>query len=223
MGWEGLVRWKAKSKDAILQCVMRRRKEIKSLPLNDEKIREHLCTSDLKVIDVIYKTCTKTLYHEEERTKAIDSKGASTLAMIGVSLSLVFSLGGLLIEKITNQPLLFIESPILWLVLFYSSASATLFISAIYTLCSIRTRSDWRWLKDSDIFHQQMIEDGECVYKRYIITHVWKIYQNNFRVNEKKGSLLRIGQILYIGALFQLLPIIAMIALYSMKKGGIIL
>ena len=191
-----------------------------SFTLSDEQIREHLRTEDSTVIESIYKTCTETLYKEEERTKAIDTKGSSTLAMIGVSLSLVFSLGGLLIEKISNLSLPYIGCPVPPLVFCYISASATFFISGIFTLLSIRARSDWRWLRDTDIFHEQMIEEGDCVYKRYIITHVWKVYQNNFLVNEKKGSLLKKGQIIYIAALFQLLPIIAIIGLYSLKKGG---
>ena len=193
---------------------------VESFALSDDQIRKNLCTNELPLINAIYNTCAETLYKEEDRSKAIDTKGASTLGMLGVSLSLVFSLGGLLIDKISNLPLPYVGCPVPWLVFFYGSTSATLFIAAIITLFSIRVRSDWRGVKDSDLFHGQMIEEGEGPYKRYLSTHFWKVYKNNFRVNETKGKYLKAGQILYIIALFQLLPIIVIIGLYSLRKGG---
>jgi hypothetical protein len=186
--------------------------------LNDEEITESLRTNDEKLIDTVYETCLNLFYKEEDRSKAIDAKGSTLLGMSGLSTGVVFSLGGILIEKITNIALPIIGCPIPWMVLFYFTSSLTLLSSIFFALLSIRARSDWRWLKDTDIFRSDMIESGVGPYKRYVITHAWKVYRNNFYVNEKKANFLKIGNVLFAAALFQLLPIVGIIALYSLKR-----
>lgn len=160
-----------------------RSKEEQAFTLNDAEIIERLRTNDEDIIDEIHKTCFDILYKEEERTKFIDSKGSSLIGIIGLSSSLVFTLGGILIEKITNVTFPVIGCPIPWLVLLYISSSITLLIAIFYSFLTVRARSDWRWLKDQDIFHNSMIEQGIKPYKRYMATHAWYIFQNNFRIN----------------------------------------
>jgi hypothetical protein len=190
--------------------------------LSEDEIIERLRTDDSEVINTIYQTCLELLTKEDERSKLIDTKGSALLGMSGLSASVVFSLGGILIEKIINIPLLVIGCPIPSLVIFYFTSSATLLLTLLFTLLAIRTRSDWRDMKDEDIFQVRMIEEGINPYKRYMTVHAWKIYQNNFSVNEKKGRNLKIAHWLFFGALLQLLPIILIIGLYSSTRGGIL-
>lgn len=189
--------------------------------LNDDEIIERLRTDDSKIIDTIHKTCLDLLTEEDDRTKLIDTKGSALLGMSGLSASVVFSLGGILIEKISNIPLPIIGCPIPWLVLFYITSSLTLLLSILFALLAIRSRSDWRSMKDEDIFRADMIKEGINPYKRYMTVHAWKIYTNNFIVNEKKGKNLKIGHLLFFIALLQLLPIILIIGLYAYMKGGL--
>ncbi len=186
--------------------------------LKDEEIIENLRTDDREVIDAVYRICFEVLYKEDERSKAIDAKGSTLLGMSGLSTGVVFSLGGLLIEKINNIDLPFIGCPIPWLVFFYFTSSITLLGSIFFALLSIKARSDWRCLKDTDIFRGDMIEAGNGPYKRYVSTHAWKVYRNNFWINEKKGTILKIGQFCFAAGLFQLLPIACVIAMYSLYR-----
>ncbi len=189
--------------------------------LNEDEIIERLRTNDSEIIDTIHKTCLDLLADDDDRTKLIDSKGSALLGMSGLSASVVFSLGGILIEKVSNTPLPIIGCPIPWLVFFYITSSLTLLLSLLFALLAIRSRSDWRSMKDEDIFRTDMIKEGIKPYKRYMAVHAWKIYSNNFNVNEKKAKNLRIGHWLFFIALFQLLPIIFIIGLYAYMKGGI--
>jgi hypothetical protein len=188
--------------------------------LSEEEIIERLRTDDTAIIDEIHKTCFDILYKEEEHTKFIDSKGSSLIGIIGLSSSLVFTLGGILIEKITNVNFPIIGCPIPWLVLLYFSSSLTLLIAIFYSFLTVRVRADWRWLKDEDIFHNGMIAQGIKPYKRYMSVHAWKIFQNNFKINESKAINLKRAQLLFIIALGQLIPIIVFLSLYALKKGG---
>ncbi len=193
-----------------------------SFQLSEDEIIERLRTEDSEIINTIYKTCLDLLDKEDERSKLIDTKGSTLLGMSGLSASVVFSLGGILIEKIINEPLPIIGCPIPSLVIFYFTSSATLLLTLLFALLAIRTRSDWRDMKDEDIFKTEMIEEGINPYKRYITVHAWNIYRNNFDINEKKAKNLKIAHWLFFGALFQLLPIILIIGLYSSTRGGLL-
>lgn len=191
--------------------------------LSDAEIIERLRTDDKDIINEIHKTCFDILYEEEERTKFIDSKGSSLIGIIGLSSSLVFTLGGILIEKISNVNLPIIGCPIPLLVFMYFSSSLTLLIAIIFLFFAVKTRSDWRWLKDEDIFggeKGEMIDQGINPYKRYMSVHAWMIFRNNFDINENKANYLKKAQCLFIIALVQLIPIIVVLGLYALKKGG---
>lgn len=197
-----------------------RTKEETTFTLSDDEILERLSTDDEHIIGEIHKTCFDVLYKEEERTKFIDSKGASLIGIIGLSSSLVFTLGGILIEKITNVNFPMIGCPIPWLVFLYISSSLTLLMAILWSFLAVKTRSDWRWLDDKDIFHDEMIREGINLYKRYMAAHAWYIFKNNFKINENKAGRLKSAQLLFMFALFQLIPIIVIIGLYALKKGG---
>lgn len=188
--------------------------------LTDDQIIERLRTENKEIVNEIYKICMDILFKEDDRIDSIDSKGSTLIGLVGLSASLVFGLGGILIEKVENLKLPIVGLPMPWLVILYLSASLTLLFSIIYSFRAIRARSDWRWLCDEDLFNEQMICEGINHYKRYLSVHFWKIYENNFRINETKGAHLKAAQRLFVAGLIQLIPIIGIIALYSLKKGG---
>lgn len=192
----------------------------KQFALSEDEIIERLRTDDIDVINTIHEMCLDVLYKEEDRTKSLDAKGSTLLGMSGLSSTLVFSLGGLLIEKIKAVTLPVIGDPVQGIGFFYISSSVTLLLSILFALLSVRARADFRSLKDEDIFRGDMIDAGIGPYKRYIATHAWKVYQNNFMINEKKGKHLRTGHVLFFAGLLQLLPIILIIGLYAFMKGG---
>ncbi|MBI5663468.1 MAG: hypothetical protein HZC49_00040 [Nitrospirae bacterium] len=194
--------------------------DTKQFTLSEDEIIERLRTDDPEIVDTIHTMCLDVLYKEEDRTKSLDAKGSTLLGMSGLSSSLVFSLGGLLIEKIKAVTLPVIGDPVQGIGCFYISSSVTLLLSILFALLSVRARADFRQMKDEDIFRTDMIEAGNGPYKRYMATHAWKVYQNNFMINEKKGNHLRTGHVLFFAGLLQLLPIIIIIGLYAFMKGG---
>jgi hypothetical protein len=201
--------------------VLKKQSQNESYALSIEKIQELLKIDNTRVIKEIYKIVFDMLYEENERSKQIDSKGSSFIGLIGLSTSLVFSLGGLLIEKITNVHLPVIGCPMPLLVTFYFTTSITLLLSIFYSYYAIKIRSNWRWLNDVDIFQEAVLkEESANYYRRYMITHAWTVFRTNFKVNETKGKFLKYSQALFVCALIQLAPIIMILGFYALKKGG---
>lgn len=203
----------------------KRLSEDRSFNLTEEELKKRLEIEDRELVNELYAIVSRVLYEENERQKQIDTKGGSSIAIIGLSTSLVFSLGGLLIEKIDNVQLPILGCPIPWLVFFYISTSITLLASMVFAYKAIRARSDWRWFSEADIFNEEVLKEKKSqpqFFKRYMIEHMWKLYKTNFGVNETKGRALKRCQLLFIVGLIELMPIIVIIGLYALKNGGVL-
>lgn len=204
----------------LLKKIFRKVKQ-EEYRLEDDEINKRLCIEDSSIVDEIHKTCIDMLQEENRRTEHIDSKSTSFAGIIGLSSGLVFSLGGILIEKITNTEIPFFGCPIPWLVSFYLSSFLTLLVALCFCVRAFLVRTDFRGLNDVDIFHEEMLGDEDTTqYKRYMTTHIWKVFRTNFKINNTKAKNLKISQITFTIGLMQLVLIMAIIGLYSLKKGG---
>lgn len=193
------------------------------MALTDDQIIERLRIEDEAVITAVYGVCLDLLYKEEERAKNLDTKGSTLLGVSGLTSTVVFSLGGLLIEKVSNLELPVIGKPLPILSSLYVTSSITLLACILMAVLAIRARSDWKWIDDNDVFHDGIIAGSINEYKRYLAVHYWSIKSKNFHINESKGKTLRAGYWLFFAALIQILPIVSIIGLYSYTKGTCIM
>lgn len=202
-----------------MHFVSRRKEE--SFKLSIEKVIENICTDEIKIIDSLYNLVFHLLNKEDERLSSLDSKGSNILGMAGVALALIFSLGGLLIEKIEDTSLIFLNSVVYILSILYILTNFLLLISIIFAVFSVRARSDFKTVSDVDIFTKE-ISKGENYYKRYIVAHFWQIYQNNFIINERKGFWLKYSYWFFTLSMVFLLLISITIGLYSLNKHSLL-
>ena len=188
--------------------------DVYRLPM--DKIKENLRIEDSATIEDIYQTCLRLLSDEYEQTSKIDGKATSLFGMIGVTITLVFSVGALVIGEICKMapP---VPKCIPWLATFYVLATFLEFVSIFMVLGSMRVRSDWRAISDKSLFRKDVIEKGNDFFRRYMITHMWRIYTNNYRINERKAKMLYLGQLFYfISIVFLFLMIIILTVCFSM-------
>lgn len=197
----------------------RRTKPNPAFALSDDDILERLRINDKEVVASVYGICLDLLYKEEDRSKNLDTKGSTLLGVSGLTSTVVFSLGGLLIEKIANVSLPFIGKPMWLLSLLYATSSITLLCCILAAILAIRARSDLKWINEEDVFKEEVISSDVNTYKRYMAAHYWSILRNNFTINETKGRRLKAGYWLFFVALIQILPIIVIIGTYSYQKG----
>jgi len=182
--------------------------------LSDDEIRDTLCIKDLNTIMAIYDTSQKLYEEEIKRTSTLEDKSKNLLNGVGVILGIVFSVGGLTIDKIKNIPLPLIGCPRPYLSILYIMLGIFLVAAGIFSYKSMIIRKDWKTMNEVDIFRKDVVLEGEAFYKRYMITHVWKIYKNNFLINEKKAYWLGLGQKLFVVCLFILVIMVIIIGIY---------
>ena len=195
-------------------------KNKKTYTLDPKIITKTLKTADEDVVNEVYRLCYEMMLKEEERYSTIESKGWSLFGMIGLVITIILTVGGLLIEKVKNIPVYFIECPLSWLVGFYTLTFTFALIASSLTLWALRIRSDYGWVSDQDVFQKNKIADGIISYKQYTAVHYWRIFIKNFEINMVKAKHLRIAQIFFFLSLSVLVPIIFIISLYILKKGG---
>lgn len=190
----------------------------KSFKLSIDDVINKICINNLQSINTLYDLNLKLIDKEAERMSALDSKGSNVFGMAGVALALIFSLGGLLIEKIENRPLFFTDRPVEILTALYMITVFLLLTSVLFALFAVKARSDIKTVTDSDIFTTAIDKEDEVVYKRYLIAHYWLIYQNNFLINELKGRWLKWAYRFFAMSMVFLLVISFIIGFYSIGK-----
>lgn len=188
--------------------------------LSIDEVMNNICTNDENIINTLYDLNLKLLDKEDGRFSALDSKGSNILGMAGVALALIFSLGGLLIEKIGNRPLFFTDRPAVILSILYMITVSLMLVSVIFAFLAVRARTDIKTVKDEDIFTKEITSNDENYYKRYLIAHYWLISQNNFLVNEIKGRWLKCSHWFFAASMVFLLMISTIIGLYSLNKAN---
>ncbi|MBA7529706.1 hypothetical protein ES705_21904 [subsurface metagenome] len=150
--------------------------------LKIEEIIERLRTNDRGIIDDIYNMALTLFESEEKRMKVIDTKGNYIMGIAGIALSLMFALAGYHPDRISSSQVILV----LYFITFMS------FIGSLMTaLYVIAPRSDYKTVNEENLFNKKEINEGQNVYRRFITTHIWTIFQNNFRINERKGRRLR--------------------------------
>lgn len=183
--------------------------------LNIDDLRERLRIDDKEIVDNIYSVCYGLIKEEEERRSGLDSKAYNLIGIVGVCITLVFGFGGILIKEIKDP---------LWLivmVMLYLGTIMFAFVALLFALNVAKARSNFRSINDEDIFQKEMIQKDVITYKRYLISHFWQIYQNNFAINESKGTSLKSSFRMFLFAIISLSLIVFTVSKYVLLKGGL--
>lgn len=182
--------------------------------LSIEEIMTRLEIEDEQVINEIYEITRKQLSEEEGRRSSIDSKANNLAGMIGVYLSVLFGLTGLDLSKFLFK----VESN--YALLLYTAVCLLATVALMFALWAARARSDLRKIAESDVFNADVIKEGILFYKRYMATHYWTVYRNNFTINENKGSLLKRAYLCFSATVI-LLTVLAITSTidYKNKRG----
>ncbi len=183
--------------------------------LSIEQIIERLRIKDPRIIETVYSLSYNLVQQESDRQVNLDEKANNFLGLIGVYMTLVFGLGGLIVTDI--------KSPI-WintLVPLYLGSLLFSFVALFYAFQSMKTRSDFKSISEEDVFHEQMIQEEESSFKRYLTSHFWEVYRNNFQINEHKGAELKKSARMFLFSLGFLLALIVFLSFYALQKGGI--
>jgi hypothetical protein len=193
----------------------------KTIPprLTKAEIRERLCLASSGLVEEIHALALRQNTAEDQRETrlGLDGKAQGLMATAGLSLTVAFTFGGLLLQSPK-----YIEPLGLWLgraVLgLYAIALLLGLLASIWAVRALFVRDGYRAVTDDDVFNKAMLEsvDREAhadsdkakrLYRRFITVQHWTVYRHHFDVHERKAELIKRGQWFFVGFLVSLLLI----------------
>jgi len=191
-----------------------REKEEPLFQLEIGDISNILDIENKEIIDTTFETVKILQEKLKDTTSVIDSKATNLFGMVSISVSLITYFASTILEE-TKIGLLFYI-----LILLFITVIFLMITSNILSLRAFRARSDWREIKDTDVFREEMIKSEARLHKIFLITAFWQIYIRNYQINEEKGKELKRAQKYLAWALFLLLPIFIFLIINIELQGG---
>lgn len=188
-------------------------------PLTEKQLRERLAINSPELMHELLALVQTQISSEVGRQTRLDAKSASLLTASGLSLTVAFTFGGLLI----SQPKVF--SAII-IVAFGFAIFSGLF-AAIYAVRALRVSDEYQTAHEETLFDASMLQEaneppalrhedmtdaekrvfGVMEYRKFIVPHLWTIVQDHRGIHERKGALIRRGQFCLLGFLGALLVV----------------
>lgn len=160
----------------------------------------------------VYDVAKMQLANEEKRETNLSAKAVSLLSVTGLSLTVAFTFGGVLLQRpvylaaLGGWRYLFVVAP-------YALALIAGMAASLFALRALAVRSDYRSIAERDVFGQELTgadtsgAAGPVAYRRFLAVHFWLIFQNNWDIHEAKATQIERGQQFFVAFLLLLLPI----------------
>lgn len=179
-------------------------------PLTPEVLVERLALRHEKVADEVYAVVRRAIDADERRDASLNQKATALLSVTGLSLTLAFTFGGLLLQRAELASRLGG-----WLlpcvVVPYGFAILLGLFASGYALWALLVRGTYRDVDPQEVFGpllRQADEAGDpTTYKRHMIAHLWRVYDRNYSNHEKKAATVKRGQFAFFAFIVALLPI----------------
>ena len=173
---------------------------------------ERLCLNSDALVAEVHATALRQVQAEDQREGRLDAKAQALLGTAGLSLTVAFTFGGILVQHPE-----YVRNKILpsWAVgVCYGIALALGLAASIQALRALWVRGT-KGIDEIDVFNQEELAasdvetagGGISRYKRYMAVHIWRIYQTHADINSEKAATVKLGQWLFVGFLVSLLVI----------------
>jgi len=191
--------------------------------LTEKDVRERLALNSPELVAELLVHVQGLLATETGRQTRVDAKATSLLTAAGLSLTVAFTFGGLLIAKPNNGSF----DP--WVTVTFALAVTSGLIAAIHAVAALFVRGDYGSVAGETLFDVEtlkaandMMKDEEATdaptdkekrefgvmeYRKYLIPHLWEVFRQRSLVHEKKASRIKWGQGFFIAFLVLLIPV----------------
>jgi len=194
------------------------------------------------LVDEIYKIASSQLEGEEKRDAILTGKATSLLGICGLSLTVAFSFGGILLQY--PQHLAGLGQAGAGIAVIAFGLSLLLGLGGSFmALRGLQVIANFESVNESDVFNPDELSaidgeweaaylakaDGDSAdpevvavtrYKRFLTAHIWGIYQRTFDLLETKASRIAAAQKLYFSFIMLLILIGAAVSISAFQRIG---
>lgn len=185
-----------------------------TVALSPHELAEALRLNNRPLIDELYKTAIRALENEQKREATLDAKTTALLSGSGLAVTVAFTFGG---NVLLAHPEYFTDLNSWWIGILLFAYSVALFAGVIAGVNALRAhsvRGDFQAIDERIVFNKDELENADragensiAAYQRYIILHLWQIYQNNFSILDKRAVIIAKGQSCFLAFILLLMPV----------------
>lgn len=179
------------------------RGEPKYQPLTPDELAARLALNSSGLVEEIHALTLRQVQQEDARETRLDAKAGGLLGTAGLSLTVAFTFGGLLLQH--PDYLLPLGPTLARVVLIaYVVALAAGLAAVIAAVWALFVNDDYESVSEDNVFNEAILdkidrsakdkEDGQRLYRRYVTVKHWAIYRAHFAIHQKKANKIRWGQ-----------------------------
>jgi len=181
-------------------------------PLSNEELIERLRIDAEKdsegesLINCLYDIALARFDNEFQRKNDLDNKAFSMVQVVGVTFSISMVFCGLAIGELSSHHYtVHGMTPVGWLLSIVAAPFLAYLLSILYAVSAARI-TEYREMSQVDAFNAEMLNAGVFPFKRYMITHMWTVYIENFHINERKAVKIKRSQVLFLASIVLMVP-----------------
>lgn len=178
-------------------------------PLSGEEVADRLRLHSGGLVEDLHAIVIRQIQAEEQRESRLDGKAQGLLITAGLSLTVSFTLGGMLLQHPEYLSAIG-RWPTVALVSVYMAALVAGLTSSVRAVRALYVTDGYRSVSEHDALNEAELSaaDAECVdpkeprdnaraqwrFRRYMMVQYWQIWQQHFVVHEAKARMIKSGQ-----------------------------
>ncbi len=203
----------------VVAASERRKGKEAAPPLTEESLRARLAIDSPELVQELFTIAQGQVVTEAGRQSRLDAKANSLLTATGLSLTVAFTFGGLLITQAK-------AFYIIGVTVAFAAAVTCGFVAAIHAVVGLRVTDRYRSVDEENVFDSEILRTaddpasaidgldgleapakrayGVMEYRKFLVPHLWAIILQHRQVHEDKARLIKRGQgffIAFLGAL----------------------
>jgi hypothetical protein len=202
-------------------------------PLTIRDLAEGLSRRSTGLVDELHAISLRLLQGEDQRESRLDAKAQGLLVTAGLSLTVAFTFGGMLVGHPEYLSEVTKSTALALFALYVFALMAGLFASG-WAVWALKVSGEYRNTCEHDVFNEKELTDADdacgdaekpvenakavAMYRRYITSHYWLIWQKHFSIHERKAKIVKRGQTFFLAFLVLMLAIGGILALAAMYR-----
>ena len=209
---------RAARKEARAKRKLEKREAAKPvMRLTETELRDRLFLNSAGLVEEIHAIALRQNAGEDQRESRLDAKAQGLLGTAGLSLTVAFTFGGILLQHPE-----YLEPLSVWgaravlalyaLALLFGLGASVRAVQALYVT------DGYRCLSESAVFNDAQLKSvdssagaddnkAKAIYRRFITIQHWTNWQQTFAVHERKANVIKKGQRLFLYFLLTLILI----------------
>jgi len=163
---------------------------------------ENIRNIDKSIVNEIYRISYENLENSEKKGNNLEDKAVVLIRTLGLCFTVLFAL-----ISFSAEPLKAIQNSCWLKFAVFLTFGSLLILIGITAIKVLKPISIYRTINVQDITEKEYMRN-EIEYKLFLSWHYWKVYEENHKINEKKGWWL---QEVYFGLLIPLFFILCTI------------